>query len=214
MIPARRIALAAVSMALLLCTRAEAKTRFGLEAWGGWNQLSMTDVNDTLSSFNREYATALAPIRDGAAWGLGFRVWPHESVLVRLGFERLSAQSQDSGVEFDLGAYAITLGATRYLPSSNRLRCGLGFGLGPYFETGGLTAPGATLAASGNGFGAHVAGEAVVGLGGGCSLQGQFGYRWASIDALKFGENTSNITAHYSGPFVRLGLAFDGRGED
>jgi hypothetical protein len=133
---------------------------------------------------------------------------------VRLGIERLAAQSQDSGVEFDLSAYAITLGATRYLPSSGRVRCGLGLGLGPYFETGGLTAPGATLAATGTGFGAHVAGEAVVEIGSGCSLQGQFGYRWASIEGLKFGENTSSINAHYSGPFVRVGLAFDARSEN
>ena len=214
MIPARRFALAAVSLALLLCARAEAKPSFGLEAWGGWNQLVMSDVNDTLSSFNREYGTALAPIRDGASWGIGLRLWPHEDVLVRLGFERLSAQSEDSGVEFDLGAYALTLGATRYLASSSRFRCGLGLGLGPYFETGGLTAPGATLSASGTGFGGHVAGEAALSIGGGCSLQAMAGYRWANIGNLKFGEYTSNLTAHYSGPFVRLGLAFDGQGEE
>jgi len=209
----RRFALAAVSMALLLCTRAEAKPRTGFEGWGAWNQLSMTDVNDTLSSFNHEYGTALAPIRHGASWGLGFRIWPHEDVLMRLGIERIWAQSQDSGIEFDLGAYAVTLGVTRYLPSSSRLRFGVGLGLGPYFETGGLVAPGATLAATGTGFGGHIAGEAVMAIGGGCSLQGQVGYRWASIGSLKFGESTSDITAHYSGPFVRVGLAFDARRE-
>ena len=160
---ARRFPLAAVSIVLLLSTRAEAEPRVGFEGWGGWNQLSMTDVNDTLSSFNHEYGTALAPIAHSPSWGLSFRLWPHEDVLIRLGVERLSAQSQDSGVEFDLGAYAITLGATRYLPSSSRLRFGVGLGLGPYFETGGLVAPGAALAATGTGFGGHIAGEAVSG---------------------------------------------------
>jgi hypothetical protein len=128
---------------------------------------------------------------------------------MRLGIERLRAESQDSGVEFDLGAYAITLGATRYLLSSSRFRCGVGLGLGPYFETGGLVAPGATLAASGSGFGGHVAGEVVMAIGGGCSLQGLVGYRWASIGRLKYGEYTSDITAQYSGPFIRVGLAVD-----
>jgi hypothetical protein len=132
---------------------------------------------------------------------------------MRLSIERIWAQSQDSGVEFDLGAYAITLGATRFLPSSSRIRCGVGLGLGPYFETGGLVASGATLAASGTGFGGHVAGEAGLAIGGGWSLQGQVGYRWASIRKLKFGENTSDITAHFSGPFVRVGLALDARRE-
>ena len=212
---ARRFALAAVSMAFLMCTRAEAGSGSGtgFEGWGGWNQLSMTDVNDTLSSFNHEYGTALAPIRNGHAWGFCFRFWPREDVLMRLGFERLSAQSRDSGVEFDLGAFALTLGATRYLASSGRFRCGLGVGLGPYFETGGLAAPGAELGASGWGFGGHVAGEAVLAIGGGCSLQGLVGYRLASIGKLKIGENTSDITAQYSGPFIRVGLAFDPPGE-
>jgi hypothetical protein len=132
---------------------------------------------------------------------------------MRLGIERIWAQSQDSGIEFDLGAYAVTLGVTRYLPSSSRLRFGVGLDLGPYFETGGLVAPGAALAATGTGFGGHIAGEADLAIGGGCSLQGQVGYRWASIGALKFGENSSGITAQYSGPFVRVGLALDARRE-
>lgn len=209
----RRLALAAVSMALLLCTRAEAEPRFGIEGWGSWNQFSMSGANDTLSSFNQEYGTALPPIRDNASWGFGLRLWPRKDVLMRLGFDRLPAQSQDSGVEFDLGAYAITLGATRYLPSSGRTRFGLGLGLGPYFATGGLSAPGATLSASGTGFGVHVAGEAAVAIGAGCSLQSMIGYRWASIGSLKYGEYPSGVSANYSGPFVRVGLAFDGRGD-
>jgi len=210
----RRLALAAVLIAPLLGTRAEAKNGIGFEGWGGGNQFSMSAINDTLSSFNNEFGTSLAHIRNGPSWGFSFRFWPREALLVRLGYEQFSAQSQDSGVEFDLSAYAITLGATRYLLSSSRARCGLGLAIGPYFETGGFTAPGATLAASGTGFGGHIAGEGVLELGGGCSLQALVGYRWAWIGAMKLGENTTDISAQYSGPFVRVGLALDTKKEN
>jgi hypothetical protein len=82
---ARATALVAVTMALVLGTRAQAHPRMGIEGWGAWNRHSMREMNDTLSSFNAEYQTALRPIHDGGGWGLGFRVWPNEDVLVRLG---------------------------------------------------------------------------------------------------------------------------------
>lgn len=208
---AQGFALAAVSTALLLCGRAQAEPRIGIEGWGGWNRHSMTDVNETLRSFNDEYRTALPPIRNGSSWGLGLRSWPHENVLIRFGFERLTAQTQDSGVEFDLGAHAITLGATGFLPSSGRIRCGAGLGLGAVLAKGGLVARGASLGSSGSGFNGHVTGEAAVAIGLGYSLAGVIGLRSASIRGLKFEDSASDLSPQYSGLFVRVGLALDAR---
>ena len=206
---ARMFALAAVSIALPLGPSARAEPRIGIEGWGGWNRHSMFDVNDTLRTFNGEYGTALAPIRGGGSWGFGVRLWPREDVLVRLGFERLSARSQDSGVRFDLGAYALTLGVTRFFPVLDRLRCGIGLGVGPLLTSGGLDARGAALQTSGAGFGGHVTGETLIPIGRAGSLNGVVGYRWGSVDKLKLGENTSDLRAQYSGFFVRAGLALE-----
>jgi hypothetical protein len=37
------------------------------------------------------------------------------------------------------------------------------------------------------------------------------GYRWARIGGIKFAGSTSDLSADYSGWFVRVGLALDGR---
>jgi hypothetical protein len=208
---APRIALAAAVIALSAGARAEAGSRVGFEAWGGLNWHGMAALNDSLRSFNREYRTALPPIREGGGWGLGLRLWPREDVLLRIGFERLTARSQDSGIEFDLGAYDLTLGATKFVPSASSFRYGVGLGLDWIQANGDLAARGATLDASGEGFGGHVAGEALVKLGGGWSLGGAVGYRWVGIDNLILAENPTDLSADYSGPFVRLSLAVDSR---
>ena len=210
----RRFALLAVPLALMLSAQAHAKPKTGIEGWGGWNRYNMSEVNDTLSAFNTEYGTGLAPIRDSHSWGLGLRLWPRENVLVRVGYERIPARTRDSGVEFDLGAHALMVSVTRFTPSLSRVRWGAGLGLGPLFARGGLTVPGAWVSTSGTGFTGHVTGEALVALGGGVSLNGTLGYRFAGIPSMKFGEYTSDLSTHYSGFFIRAGLALDGSADD
>jgi hypothetical protein len=200
-------------MALLLGVRAQAATS-GLEVWGGLNMLRMSEVNDTLSSFNREYGTSLGPIRQDGTWGLGLRRWPSENVLLRLGYERLYAESKDRGVEFEIGAHAFTLGASGFLPSSGPVRCGVGLGLGPLLGSGHLVARGASLSTGGRGLTGHVTGEALAAIGRGWSLDGMVGYRFASIGKVKFGENTSDLSASYSGLFIRAGVARDYRAKN
>jgi hypothetical protein len=206
---ARRLAFAAVSIALLTCARAQAGGRVGFEAWSGWNRHSMTAVNATLRSFDDDFGTALAPIQNGDSWGFGIRFWPRQDLLVRVGIERLSVQAQDSGIELDLGADAITLGATGFFPSWRRIRCGAGLGLGPVLAHGRFVGRGASLGLTGSGLGVHTTGEAVVALVGGVSLDAAAGYRWASINGLKVGESTSGLSPEYSGFFARVGLALD-----
>lgn len=203
-----RLALVAIGMALLPGVRAQAAPS-GLEVWGGLNILRMSEVNDTLSAFNREYGTSLGPIRQDRAWGLGLRRWPSENVLLRLGYERIYAESKDQGVAFELGAHALTLGASGFLPSSGPVRCGVGLGVGPLLGGGRLVARGASLPTGGRGVTGHLTGEALATLGRGWSLDGMVGYRFARIGRVRFGDNTSDLSASYSGFFFRAGLARD-----
>lgn len=206
----RRLAVLALAAALSAGSPAHARGRAGLEAYGGLSRHAMGDMNDTLRSFNREFGTSLDPIHGGPSWGVALRMWPNENLLLRLGYEGLNAQSEDTGVRFDVGAQAVTLGATYFFPTTRIVRYGVGLAFGPYFVHGRLAASRSFLATSGKGFGGRVVGEAILPLRGPCSLNGMLGYRWGSVRRLKFGEATSDIEADYSGVLVRVALAVDG----
>lgn len=206
---ARAIALVALTMASFVALGADAGPREGIEVWGGWNRLAMSNANDTLSSFNREFQTRLAPIHGGAGAGVALRLWPHPDYLLRLGAEKLFASSRSSDVEFELGAYALTLGVTRFVTTPDRLRWGAGLGVGPIFAKGMFEAPGATMALSGTGFQAQITSEAFVPLGPSWSLGAMAGHRWATVGGVKFGERRSDLDVEYSGFFLRVGVAVD-----
>jgi hypothetical protein len=197
---------------LVTTTAAEpvgADPRFGVDAYGAWNHYGMKAINDSLSSFNQDFGTALEPIREGGSWGLGLRLWPHPDVRMRLGFENLQARSEDPRVRFDFGVRAFTLGATWFAPSTGWARYGAGVELGPHYAQGGLDAPGASLRSSGNGFGGHVAGEVMVPVRNGWSVNGTIGYRWAAIDGVKLDKGANGLRAQYDGLLLRIGMALD-----
>jgi hypothetical protein len=61
------------------------------------------------------------------------------------------------------------------------------------------------------GFSVQAAGEATVATGGGVSLDGVAGYRWAGIQQLTLADNPKDMSLDYSGFFIRVGLALDWR---
>lgn len=185
-------------------------TRWGVDAHGAWNQYAMTAMNDTLRSFNRDFGTALEPVNEGGSWGLGLRLWPNPNVRMRLGFEDMRARSRDSGVNFDLGVRAYTLGLTWFAPSTGLVRYGAGVELGPHYAQGEFDAPGASLRTSGNGFGVLMAGELMVPIRNGWSVDGSIGYRWARIDDVKLDGSARGLRAQYDGLLLRVGMALDG----
>jgi hypothetical protein len=209
-----RTALAIVTLFLITIgapQRAAAEGRIGMDGHGGWNGYSMQSFNETVSSFNRDFSTTLPPIHDGGSWGVGLRMWPHPDWRIRLGFEDLDARSEGSGVKFDLGVRAYTLGVTWFAPTNHPLRFGIGAALGPHSAHGGLDVPGATLESSGDGFGGQVAGEAMVPLAGGWSVNGAMGYRWMTIDQLKLNGSSDGLEAQYDGWLLQIGIAVDER---
>jgi len=199
-----------VVLVAITAERASAQSRVGVDGHGGWNYYSMQDFNETASSFNREFGTTLPPIHDGGSWGLGLRVWAGPDVRIRLGFENLHAMSEGSGVKFDLGVRSYTLGVTWFAPTSNPIRFGVGGAFGPHYAQGGVDVPGATLKSTGNDFGGQVAGEVMVAVRNGWSVNGALGYRWMSIDTVKLNGSSDGLKAQYDGPLLQLGIAVDG----
>jgi hypothetical protein len=208
-----RIALAIVIVLVSITAskRVGAEGRIGIDGHGGWNTYSMQALNGAASSFNQDFGTALPPIQDGGSWGLGLRLWPHSDVRIRLGYERLNARSEGSGVAFDLGAQAYTFGLAWFPPTTSPIRFGVGAALGPHSANGGLDVPGARLKSSGGGFGGQVAGEAMVPLGKGWSVNGVLGYRWMTIDTVKLNDSSGGLKAQYDGMLLQIGLALDSR---
>jgi len=201
------LALAVAS--LLGVTSAEAGKPIGIEAHGGWSWFTMSDVNDSLSSLNDNIGTSLDPIRGGAAWGIGLRLWASRDVLLRFGFEKLAAASEDPNVRFSVGAHAYSLDVTYYPPTTGRVRFGYGLGLGQYYSMGEISASGAGLETGGVGYGICLSAEAMAPLQGAWSLTGTLGYRLAGISNLEFGNANSDVDVQYFGPFVRISIAAD-----
>ena len=201
----------AIAVALLALTaeRAGAEARIGVDGHGGWNGYSMQAFNETVSSFNQQFGTALPAIHTGRSWGLGLRLWPHPDWRVRLGFEDLNARSEGSGMKFDMGVRAYTLGVTWFAPTNNPIRFGLGAALGPHYAQGGADVPGVALTSSGHGFGGQVAGELMIPLRNGWSVNGAAGYRWMKIDSVKLDESSDGLKAQYDGVLLQLGIAVD-----
>jgi hypothetical protein len=197
---------------ILLATaagRAAAEGRIGVEGHGGWNGYSMQAFNETVSSFNQQFGTAVPAIHQGGSWGLGLRLWPHPDWRVRLGFEDLNARSEGSGMKFDLGVRAYTLGVTWFAPTNEPVRFGLGAALGPHYAQGGLEAGALSLNSSGHGFGGQVAGEVMLPLRSGWSVNGAAGYRWMNLDSVKLNESSNGLKAQYDGVLLQLGIAVD-----
>ena len=69
-------AIVAVALVAGRVEQAQAAGRVGIDGHGGWNTYSMHAFNQTVSSFNRDFGTAVPAIQDGSSWGLGLRLWP------------------------------------------------------------------------------------------------------------------------------------------
>ena len=109
-------AIVAVALVAGRVEQAQAAGRVGIDGHGGWNTYSMHAFNQTVSSFNRDFGTAVPTLQDGSSWGLGLRLWPTPDVRVRLGYEKLNARSEGSSVAFNP--------AIRMYESAGFARCG------------------------------------------------------------------------------------------
>jgi hypothetical protein len=178
---------------------------FTLEVHGGWSRHAMGAMNDSLRSLNADIGTDLGPIRGGPSWGIGLRQWAGPDLLMRLEFEKLSSTTEDPVVRVSPGALVWSVSGTWFMPATARIRCGLGIGVGSYHAWGEI----AGLGISGHDLGGRVAAETILPIGKDWSLQGAAGYRKAQIRNLNVGTATTDITADYSGAFLRIGIATD-----
>src|SRR5947207_2897238 len=111
---------------------------WGVELFGGWGSYALSDFNDSLAVVNQNLGTNFDDIKSGAAGGVGLRLWPTEQILLRLDLEGMLAESEDSGVTFDIGPGAGEISGTYFLPLQAPVKFGLGLGLGAYSIAGSI----------------------------------------------------------------------------
>jgi len=205
---------------------AQAKVRAGVALFGGFNNFTMTDVNETLITPLNNYigltGYSLKEIKSGWGVGTGLRVRPSERVLIALDYERLFARSDLTifmlGFAVDAPANAMTLTTTYLFPSSGKGRFGIGVGLGYYksagsveVDTSGVSAT-SDLVGSGVGFHGLVSFDSEISPN--VHFEGNAGLRYAKTTDLKIEDETvlnadgSKATMDWSGFMTRAGLTF------
>ena len=198
-----------LALAAGLAAPVHAGVGWGGEIFGGWHGFALSDFNDSLASVNQSLGTSFEEIKNGGGGGLGLRFWPKDDVLLRLDVEAMLAETEDSGVTFDIGPVALLLSGTYFFPSPAPVRFGIGGGVGFYDITGEVKGPGGSFDTSGSGVGVHGMGEVMLPIAKRWSLSGIVGYRYAKVDDVKIDDQSSNTEADFSGPLVRIGLAYD-----
>lgn len=201
--------LAALLAALLVPAHATAAPVLGVEAFGGWNRYSMREMNDSLQSFDRAAGTRFASFHSSIGYGFAARAWAQDRLLLRLAYEELPAETHGSGLTFEAHARAVLLSATWFTAPERPLRFGLGVGGGPYFAHGSFHGDDVDMKVGGIGFGGFVAGEAALAVGGGAMLHTAAGWRIARIDPIELEGRSMGAAADDSGPWLRLGVAYD-----
>lgn len=200
-----------ISASIFVVGPAQAGMVWGVEVFGGWNSFAMSDFNDSLASVNQALGTSFPDIKSGASGGLALRLWPTEQLLLRAVLEGILAETDDSGVKFDVGPGAFTVSGTYFFPSETKVRFGLGAGVGSYTVAGKIEGPGGKLDTGGNGVGVQGMGEIMIPFTERVSLSGMLGYRHAKVSDLTFDKMRTNTEVDYSGAIVRVGFAYDWR---
>src|SRR4249919_2161911 len=183
----------ALAATTILTTRAHAAPLWGIELYGGWSSYAMSEFNDSLGTTNQILGSDFEDITGGGAGGFGVRVWPTERIMLRLDFDALLAETEYSGVTFDVGPAGVSVGGTYFLTPEGTVRFGIGAGFGIYFIVGQFEGPGASFDTDGQAVDVHGMGEVTVTLGPGISLDGILGYRHAKADELTIADHGTNI---------------------
>ncbi len=208
----RRMVMSALLVgSVVVVSTAEAKKGLGFEVYGGWTGYEMSELNDSLESFNQLVGSDLGTIESGALAGAAIRFGVRDRVLLRVGVERWFAAGHDDDLTFDVAAWALAIHATYFFPSTSSVRYGVGAGLLPFNVSGAFRGDDFEFEASGSGFAAQVTGEVQWSLGGPWSLSSVAGYRFAKADALSIEDQPFDAEPDYTGPWVRLGIAVDGQ---
>jgi len=205
---------------------AQAKARAGVALFGGFNNFTMTDVNQTLITPLNQYlgltGYSLKEIKSGWGVGAGLRVRPTDRLLVALDYERLFARSDLTifmlSFDVDTPANAMTLTTTYLFPSSGNGRFGLSAGLGYYKSAGSVgidtlgVATTSDLVGSGIGFHGLVSFDSEISPN--VHFEGNAGIRYAKTTDVKVEGETilnadgSKATIDWTGLMTRAGLTF------
>jgi hypothetical protein len=206
-----------------------AETSYGIYAYGGYSLYAMDDMNDNLdnAAFLGPAGTSADPMDDGWSFGAGYRMWPNARSYVEIDFGYLHAGTNGSGTppgsapygELDASGVALTASYAMLPWLVGRTRFGFAAGGGYYFTSGTTTAsPSGATDIEGGGPGVHASFVVDRRLGTKFHVDGAIGYRHARTTKARvlgndvLNDDGSNTTIDWSGPFLRLGLAFYPKG--
>ena len=219
---------AALLMLVTLATNAVAAPHWGISALTGYQNYSMDQINekiarvdDALSRPGRE--AQIDPLN--GEWSFSARILADLNPMWRAYVEYEYLKDKSGGGNTSIGnfqikphANAVLIGATYFIPSDNKVRLGLGGGLG-YYEFGGsvnstvtwyTTTTTGSHELGGNTIGYHARAELDVPLSGAWHADAALGYRWAKGD-LETDGSDNGVDLDWSGLMMRIGFSFIGQ---
>lgn len=182
---------------------------WGFEVSGGVNSYRLSAFNDSLGSLDRSLGTSFESIRRGGDFGAALRCWVNPRVLLRLHVERHTAVSRSGDIRYDIGPWAMGLGATYFTRPEVRLRRGVGVAAGYTGIHGRFEGPRFGFDTGGSGFDLRATGEAMWPLGGGWFVSGSAGLRYARVPEVTIDQRGIDTAADFSGVTLRLALGRD-----
>src|SRR5262245_34727371 len=99
---------------------------WGFEISGGMNSYRLSAFNDSLVSLNQGLGTTFETIHRGGDFGAALRGWVNPRVLVRLQVEKHTAVTNSGDIRYEVGPWALGLGATYFTRLEDRPRFGAG----------------------------------------------------------------------------------------
>lgn len=220
------VLLVAIALLTAVPSAAHAKTRAGISFFGGFDNFTMTDVNETLIAPLNAYlgvsGYSLKEIKSGWGAGAGLRVRPSTPLLIAIDYERLFARSDLTifmqSFVIDTPANAFTVTSTYLFPSSGNGRFGISLGAGYYKSVGSVAVDTSGVATDtdlvGSGVGFHGLASFDDEISPNVHFEGSAGFRYAKTTDVKVDGETvrnadgSKASIDWSGFMTRAGLTF------
>src|SRR5436190_8171179 len=203
---------------------AVAAPRIGLSAFGGYQAFAMGDINDRIHEVDDALSSPgdlanIDELRGNWTWGGGVKVDLDATWRAYLEYEFLRDDTGfgNTNGQFQLkpSANSVLLGGTYFFPSTNKVRYGLGAGVG-YYAFGGSVNSSVTWYTSsvsgskdlgGNTVGFHGRGELDLTMSPVWHFDAALGYRWAK-GTLQVDGSDSPVDLDWSGLMTRLGVTY------
>jgi len=203
---------------------AAAAPRIGLSAFGGYQAFAMGDINDRIHAVDDALSSPgdlanIDELRGNWTWGLAAKMDLNPTWRAYLEYEYLRDDTGfgNTNGQFQIkpNANSVLLGGTYFFPPKDKVRFGLGAGVG-YYAFGGSVNSSLTwytssktgsLDLGGSTVGFHTRGEMDVTMSPVWHFDAALGYRWAS-GTLQVDGDDAPVDLDWTGLMTRLGVTY------